>query len=85
VGKDSLVDMEKLFRRLVKEGRLFLPAQAVREYARHRTKYVADIYEQLKKRISAIPEVPPDFAAPMFQSEEAYKSTVDSKEAQGRD
>lgn len=67
VGKDSLADVDRVFRSLVKEQRLYVPAQAVREYARHRSRKVAEVYEHLKRRMTAIDNLEIGFQTPMFE------------------
>ncbi|CAM4021590.1 PIN-like domain-containing protein [Corallococcus exiguus] len=72
IGKESLKDVKKVFASLVSQDRLFLPAQAVREYAKHRASKIADIYTHIQQKLSSLPSNPQPLAIPMFEDVPAY-------------
>jgi len=80
VGKDSLQDVAAVLKQLVEKDRLFLPEQAIREYARHRAAKIADAYGHIKQCLSEIPQKPKEIKIPMFENLAAYKSAVESSE-----
>ncbi len=53
-GSESLSAIKKLFSKLCEEGRLFIPDQAVREFANNRPDKLKDIFQQLSRKHSSI-------------------------------
>jgi len=47
-GQESIDQISSVYRALAESGRLFVPAQAAREYAKHRAGKIADIYQALE-------------------------------------
>jgi hypothetical protein len=78
VGADSFSDIEKVLRQKVKEDRLYVPAQSVREYARHRSKKVADVHDYLKNLLQLLDGLPTKIQTPMFENTPEYKSASDT-------
>lgn len=51
-GANSLMEIDEKFRSLAKSGRLVVPGQALREFARHRQGKLADIMNQIETKKS---------------------------------
>ncbi|CAN0463953.1 unnamed protein product, partial [Laminaria digitata] len=72
-GRDSVQATAKLFEQLAKEKRLFLPAQAAREYARNRPSKIAQVVQHISNTLSkASPATAPRL--PMLEGVEEYES-----------
>jgi hypothetical protein len=56
-GEKSLKDIETIYGSLAASDRLFAPAQAVREFGKHRARKVAEVYTQIHQSISKPPSV----------------------------
>src|SRR5207237_682203 len=56
---------------------LFVPKQAVREFARHRSKYVAEAFEEMRKIADTLPQKPKLLDAPLFEGMPEYKAVSD--------
>lgn len=78
---DGLKDVEKHFRQLVAADRLFLPAQAVREFGRHRSGYVARAFEDLSKLTTLYPPMPKALDTPAFRHLPEHKDAAGSIDA----
>lgn len=53
--KKSLDDMERIFTTLISEKRLVIPEQAAREFAKHRSQKLADMYGKIEQRSNNLP------------------------------
>lgn len=72
-GRDSVQATAKLFGQLAQEKRLFLPAQAAREYARNRPSKIAQVVQHISNTLSkASPATAPRL--PMLEGVEEYES-----------
>lgn len=69
-GKESLVEIEKVYRRLISEKRLFIPGQVAREFARNRSEKLKDIYQQINRRRMSGLE---DATYPLLENSSEYK------------
>ena len=50
IGKESLEEIGKTYRKLAQQKRLVIPGQVAREFARHRPDKLADAYQQLCRK-----------------------------------
>ena len=54
IGKESLNQIQKTYRLLVTKKRLVIPAQVAREFAKNRTRKVAELFQQLNRKKSRV-------------------------------
>jgi len=53
-GSESLSELEKVFKKLIKEKRLIIPAQVAREFVKNRPTKLKEIFQQLTRKQSSI-------------------------------
>jgi PIN like domain len=53
--QQTLDEIERIYEKLISERRLVIPAQAAREFAKHRSHKVADMYSAIARRKSSLP------------------------------
>lgn len=76
LGAASLSDIKKLFGDLAKTDRIFLPAQAVREFLKHRASRIRDVLRDLNNQASQI-QVVADRKAGFLEADPGYQELVD--------
>src|SRR5437868_1852651 len=54
IGPGTLSKIEETYQKLITEGRLRIPAQVAREFAKHRVSRLADIYSRLSQKRSTL-------------------------------
>src|SRR5688500_12624671 len=57
INKESLEQIKKTYLGLEKDGRLVIPAQVAREFARNRAGKIVELYDQLSKKRDSINNV----------------------------
>lgn len=78
--KKSLDAIERMYTKLISEGRLVIPAQAAREFAHNRAKKVAEMYEEVSKRKDTLPRVG-GTGFGLLESVDAYKKVIELESA----
>ena len=73
LGQHSFQDIEKIYRGLAKNNRLFVPAQAAREYAKNRGKKISEVYHAVHERLSALPATG-DLTCPILEGVPEYEN-----------
>ncbi|AFZ57672.1 DUF4935 domain-containing protein [Anabaena cylindrica FACHB-243] len=75
-GTNSLNQIQKIYRELVQNNRLIIPAQAAREFVKNRPTKIAEVYQQLTRKNSSQHKF--DIGKyPLLESLEAYKETLE--------
>jgi hypothetical protein len=69
----SLKDIERIYRKLAQQDRLFVPAQAAREYGKNRGKKIADVYQVVHDRASNLPATG-DLNCPILEGVPEYEA-----------
>jgi PIN like domain len=57
VGKQSVAEIERIYRELSSHDRLFVPEQAAREFAKNRGKKLTEVYDKVHSIASKLPSV----------------------------
>lgn len=57
LNSKSLLEIKDVFQSLVAEGRLFVPAQVVREFAKNRPGKLTDVYQKLSRTRNSTPNL----------------------------
>lgn len=81
LSESSINDIEKIFRKLVKKDRIFIPAQVVREFGRNRSTALKDVFDLLHNQTSNHPSPIPNeatFRCPMLEHSPSYKALIKS-------
>ncbi|MCY0997918.1 PIN domain-containing protein [Myxococcus sp. MISCRS1] len=68
-GKDSLVQIRKVYEALISEKRLVIPGQVAREFARNRSDRLKELYQQINRRRLVLPEA----AYPLLENSPQYR------------
>lgn len=76
LGATSLVEIKKLFNQLSQADRVFLPAQAVREFLKHRANRIRDVLRDLGNQASQI-QVVADRKIGFLESDPGYQELID--------
>lgn len=69
-GKESLKEIRKVYASLIKQGRLVVPGQVAREFAKNRTDKLKEVHQQLSRKRISIPET----QYPLLEDSERYKA-----------
>ncbi|WP_162427271.1 PIN domain-containing protein [Pontibacter pudoricolor] len=56
-GKKDIEEIKKVYKKLIKEQRLYIPAHVLREFARNRSNRISDLYTNIDNALSSIPTV----------------------------
>ena len=72
LGPDSVQDIENIYRGLAKNDRLFVPAQAAREYGKIRGLKIAEVYKAVQDRASTVPSTA-DLKCPILEGVQEYE------------
>jgi predicted nucleic acid-binding protein len=71
-GKKDIEEIRKVYAKLIKEQRLFIPAHVLREFVRNRTNRISDLYTNIDNSLSTIPSIK-KIEYPILAELEAYK------------
>lgn len=72
VSKQSVEEIERIYRELAKYDRLFVPDQAVREFGKNRGLKLADMFDKVQKLTSSLPKADP-VDCPMLEGVKEYE------------
>jgi hypothetical protein len=76
IGPKGLEEVRKTYEGLVAEGRVIIPGQSVREFAKNRATKIGEVYQQLLKKQSGIPS--PELGLyPLLESLEEYQKAAE--------
>lgn len=56
-SSESLDEIKKVYTKIIEEGRLFIPGQVAREFARTRPEKIKEVFQQLTKSRNSIPSL----------------------------
>ena len=76
LGATSLSEIKKIFGALSERDRIFLPAQAVREFLKHRANRIRDVLRDLASQASQI-QVVADRKIGFLEADQGYQELVD--------
>jgi hypothetical protein len=79
VGKASLTVIWKTYRNLIAGGRLVVPGQVVREYARNRATKLAELHGEIARKRAAVQNIEAD-VYPLLQSMPKYVDLLGFRE-----
>lgn len=74
LGAASVEDIAKLYKKLAGEGRLIVPAQAAREFYKHRSRKVAALTEAIDGVIQKAKRAPLENAIPLLSNDADYQA-----------
>ena len=74
VGRGSLDQIKRTYRQLIKQKRLFVPGQAVREFAKNRTDKLSELYQQFNRRLT--PKYASQGRYPLLESTTEYQGVL---------
>jgi hypothetical protein len=77
--KQSLKEIGLIYENLKKNGRLFVPAHALREFAKHRSAKIGELFTEVDKSVSSIPTINA-FEYPILADLDAYQRLTKYRE-----
>lgn len=78
VGKDSLNEITRIYETFAGSDKIFVAAHSLREFAKHRTDKISELFTEVDKTLSALPAIK-DFNYPILSEMEAYKNLLNYK------
>lgn len=75
IGKESLEQIQRTYRKLVDEKRLLIPGQVAREFARNRANKISELFQQLSRKRSNIQQLQKG-KYPLLEAFEEYQDSV---------
>jgi uncharacterized protein YutE (UPF0331/DUF86 family)/exonuclease VII small subunit len=75
IGKESLSQIRETYRKLVTATRLIVPGQVAREFANNRANKILELFQQLNRKQSSIPNLQKG-KYPLLESLSEYKETI---------
>lgn len=73
----SLKEIEKLYKKLIKENRLIIPGQVAREFVNRRPDHIKNLHKEIKNKIQAINNISKPLGTyPFLQFLEEYKEII---------
>ena len=79
-GSETLTEVNKILSKLIKEGRVRIPAQSLREFVNRRSTKVGEIYAHLKQRMAKAQSFT-KIDNRLIQSMERYKKLAEKMES----
>lgn len=71
LGKDSLSEIKSVYSKLIKDKRLFIPSQCIKEFAKNRPEKIKSLHGQVYNLISSMPKID-TFSCPLLEGIGAY-------------
>jgi len=78
VGKDSLSLLQEKFSELVKDKRLVVPAQVLREFLKNRPLKITEVYQQLQRKLDGLKAYETG-TYPLLEQEKEYQDLKESE------
>lgn len=75
----SFPEIERVYKKLIHADRLFVPARALREFGRNRTRVLKEVYQTISDRLSRL-QMPEPLDSPMLEQHQDSKAITDSLE-----
>lgn len=75
LGQESLDEIKRIYQIARDEERLFVPAHTLREFAKHRSSKISELFTEVDKALSSIPSIK-DLNYPILGELEAYKKLL---------
>jgi DNA-binding NarL/FixJ family response regulator len=79
IGKKSLTEIRLVYTKLAAEQRLVIPGQVAREFANNRANKLVQLYQQLSRKISSVPELHKG-KYPLLESLDKYQEATHLEE-----
>lgn len=76
IGPKSLGEIRSVYQDLVKKERLVIPGQVAREFAKQRANKIAELFQQLSRRINSIPQIQKG-KYPLLENLPSYQETIE--------
>lgn len=76
IKKETLAEIEKTYAELIKQKRLIVPGQVVREFAKNRPRKLMELFQTLNKKISSIQQFH-EGKYPLLETLENYQKGVE--------
>ena len=73
---DSYHKIKKVYSQLIKEKRLFIPSQVVREFAKNRPKQLTTLFQQLNSKVGWTPNINSIKGSPLLETIGEYKKAL---------
>jgi hypothetical protein len=78
VGKESLNEITRIYQSFSGSDRIFVAAHSLREFAKHRSDKISELFTEVDKTLSALPAIK-DFNYPILSEMDAYKELITYK------
>lgn len=72
IGKENLDQIKSVYEKLINENRLYIPEHVLREFARNRSVKISDLYSEIDKLLSSLPNIK-SFQYPILAELTAYE------------
>jgi len=78
LGQESLNEIKRIYQQVLKPERIFVTAQTLREFAKHRSSKISELFTEVDKALSTIPTIK-DLNYPILSDLDAYKKLITFK------
>lgn len=75
IGKESVSQIRKTYKKLVETSQLIIPGQVAREFANNRTSKILELFQQLTRKQSSVPNLQKG-KYPLLESLPEYTETI---------
>lgn len=79
-GKENIEEIEKVYKTLIKNKRLYIPEHVLREFAKNRSLKISELYTNIDNALSSSKPIN-DFEYPILGELEAYKNIKENKKS----
>lgn len=79
-GKENIEEIEKVYKTLIKNKRLYIPEHVLREFAKNRSLKISELYTNIDNALSSSKPIN-DFEYPILGELDAYKSIKENKKS----
>jgi len=78
-GKKDIEEIKKIYQKLIKKERLYVPEHSLREFAKNRSFKISNLYTNIDVELSSVPTIK-SFEYPILGEIDAYKRLNESRE-----
>ena len=78
VGSESLNEIKRILETVLTPDRIFVSAHTLREFAKHRSSKISELFTEIDKALSSLPSIK-EFNYPILGELESYKDLKDCK------
>jgi len=79
-GKENIEEIEKIYKSLIKEKRLYIPEHVLREFAKNRSIKISELYTNIDNALSSMKPIN-DFEYPILGELDAYKNIKENRKS----